>query len=68
MEAINIKEIRNQSRERLMELQGELRAHIRNLRFTIQTRQRGNVRDLRKAKRDLARLSTILTEQNAKRS
>ena len=68
MEDVNVKELRNQSVRRLEEMASELRVAIRNLRFTVQTRQRSNVRDLRKAKRNLARVNTVMTEQKAKES
>ena len=56
---MDINEFRNQSPERLITLAAELRARIRDLRFTIGTRQRANVRDLRKVKKELARLLTV---------
>jgi ribosomal protein L29 len=61
---MDLKELRNQSAQRLDELAGELRSKIRDLRFTVGTRQRANVRDLRKAKLELARLLTIRKEKN----
>ena len=56
---MNAKELRSHSPERLDQMAAELRATIRGLRFTVGTRERANVRDLRKAKRDLARLLTV---------
>ncbi|MFZ6014882.1 MAG: 50S ribosomal protein L29 [Patescibacteria group bacterium] len=44
----------------------ELRGRIRDLRFNIKTRQNAKVRDLRKAKQDLARTLTILAQLNEK--
>ncbi|OGL73556.1 50S ribosomal protein L29 [Candidatus Uhrbacteria bacterium RIFCSPHIGHO2_12_FULL_60_25] len=60
---MEVKDLRNQSPVRLLELANELRAKIRDLRFTVGTRQSANVRDFRKAKRDLARILTIRNEK-----
>lgn len=60
---MDVKDLRNQSAVRLRELADELRAKIRDLRFTVGTRQSANVRDLRKAKRGLAQVLTVLKEQ-----
>ena len=56
---MNAKELLTHSRERLDQMAAELRDTIRSLRFTVGTRERTNVRDLRKAKRDLARVLTV---------
>jgi ribosomal protein L29 len=60
---MDVKEFRNQTPEALDKTAAEIRAKIRDLRFTVGTGSRGNVRDLRNAKRDLAR---VLTVKNAK--
>lgn len=60
---MELKDLRNQSPERLDQLAGELRAKVRDLRFTVGTRQRSDVRDLRMAKKELAQ---VLTIRNAK--
>lgn len=57
------KELRSMSVDRLRELAGEYAEKIRNLRFTVSTRQQGHVRTLRAAKRELAQLNTILHEK-----
>lgn len=56
---MHAKDLRTHAPERLNQMAAELRATIRNLRFTVGTRERTNVRDLRKAKRDLARVLTV---------
>lgn len=56
---MDIKEIRGQSADRLDQMASDLRAKIRDLRFTVGTRQRSNVRDLRKAKKELAQVLTL---------
>jgi ribosomal protein L29 len=64
---MTLQELRNESAERLREEATNQRALIRGLRFTIGTREQAHVRDLRKAKRDLARIVTVLAERvNAK--
>jgi large subunit ribosomal protein L29 len=60
---MDIKELRNMSADRLRELIAESAEKIRNLRFTVSTRQQGHVRTLRVAKRDLAQMNTILHEK-----
>jgi len=57
---MNVNELRNESVERLRDEAGKLRAHIRELRFTIGTREQAHVRSLRTAKRDLARIETLI--------
>jgi ribosomal protein L29 len=56
---MDIKELRTQSAEALEKTAAEYRAKIRDLRFAVGTRSRANVRDLRKAKKDLARVLTV---------
>jgi ribosomal protein L29 len=60
---MDIKELRNMSAERLHDLIGEAADKIRNMRFTVSTRQQGHVRTLRTAKRDFAQMKTILCEK-----
>lgn len=60
---MDIKELRNMSVERLSDLIGQISEKIRNIRFTVSTRQQGHVRTLRTAKRDLAQMQTILSEK-----
>lgn len=60
---MDIKELRNLSVERLHDSIGELAEKIRNVRFTVSTRQQGHVRTLRTAKRELAQMQTILAEK-----
>lgn len=61
---MTIQELRNESVERLREEAAKQRALIRGLRFTIGTREQAHVRDLRKAKRDLARIVTVLAQRS----
>jgi ribosomal protein L29 len=62
---MTIQELRNESVERLREEAVKQCALIRGLRFTIGTREQAHVRDLRSAKRDLARIATALNERKA---
>jgi ribosomal protein L29 len=60
---MDTKELRSQSPKRLNELLAKTASRVRDLRFTVMTRQQTHVRDLRKAKRELARIKTILAEK-----
>ncbi|MEN9558081.1 MAG: hypothetical protein RL141_450 [Candidatus Parcubacteria bacterium] len=62
---MNTNDLRNHAPERLTQLAGEAYATVRALRFTVGTRQRTDVRALRKAKKALARLLTV---QNGKKT
>lgn len=57
------KELRTQGVQQLRELARATASKVRELRFTISTRQQGHVRQLRNAKRDLARVNTVLREK-----
>jgi ribosomal protein L29 len=57
---MELKELRTHSSERLEQAAAELRAKIRDMRFTIGTRQRTDVRSIRHAKKELAQLLTVL--------
>jgi len=63
---MTVQELRNESVERLREEATRQCALIRELRFTISTREQGHVRDLRNAKRELARIATVLAEKSKK--
>ncbi len=53
-----MKDLRNTSADRLDQMAAEARAEIRSLRFTVGTRARTDVRTLRNAKKNLARILT----------
>ena len=59
----SVKDLRNQPEATLKQMAEELQAKIRDLRFTVQTRQQTRVRELRNAKRDLARIKTVMNEK-----
>jgi len=58
------REIRKKSPEDLKKLLAELRDNIRSLRFKIASKEIKNHQLLRLAKKDLARILTILKEQH----
>ena len=61
-------ELRQKSQEELTRMTTELRGDIRDMRFKIATRQHKKVRSLREAKKDLARILTVLRELQTKSS
>lgn len=52
------KELKSKSAVELVRLADELRAELRALRFKVATRQHSKVRDVRRIRRDLARIET----------
>ena len=59
-------ELRGKSGEELQkELEGLLRAHF-GLRMQLATQQLGNTSQLKKVRRDIARVRTIMKEKSAK--
>lgn len=59
-------ELRQKSPEELRRMATELRGDIREMRFKIATRQHNKVRTLREAKKDLAKILTVLGEKPTK--
>ncbi len=59
---MNVKDLRQLTKAELLTRAAELRGEIRDLRFTITTRQHAKVRDLRKAKKNLAQVLTVINE------
>lgn len=62
---MNPKELQQKTAAELRKLAQDFRAEIRDLRFKVATRQNAKVRNLRHAKKDLAR---VLTALRAKRT
>lgn len=56
----NPKELAQKTHEELAIMAAAARAEIRDLRFKISARQHSKVRSIRHAKRDLARILTLL--------
>lgn len=50
------KELKSKTAAELTRIADELRAELRVIRFKVATRQHGKVRDLRRLRRDLARV------------
>ena len=57
---MHIKELREKNKEELKKLLDEKQKAVRKSRFDIAAKQVKNNRDLRKAKRDIARILTLL--------
>jgi large subunit ribosomal protein L29 len=58
---MKVKDLQQLTQAELLKKASELRGEIRDLRFAIKTRQNNKVRNLRKARRDLARVLTVLS-------
>lgn len=65
---MNTNELRQKSSEELMRMSVDLRGSIRDMRFKIATRQHNKVRSIRDAKKNLARILTVLRELQTKTS
>ena len=65
---MSTKELRGLSIEELRGKQGELRQELLNLRFQHATRQLENTARLSAAKREVARVATILRERELKKA
>ncbi len=62
---MDAKELRSKSPAELVRLADELRAQIRDVRFKVATRQHGKVHDMKRLRRDLARVETVRTTKQA---
>ena len=60
---MNIKELREKSEMELQKLLGERRAELLSTRFKVAGRQETNVRLLRKLKKEITNILTILNER-----
>jgi ribosomal protein L29 len=60
---LNPNELTQKTREELQKMASDLRGEIRDFRFKIATRQHAHVRNLRHAKRDLARILTSIRQK-----
>lgn len=60
------KDLKQLTQIELQNKASELRGLIRDLRFKVTTRQNSKVRDLLKARKDLARVLTMLSVLNKK--
>lgn len=57
---MKIQELRNKSKDELKHLLVECREKLRQLRFDIQLKQSKNVREIRKLKKSIAKILTLL--------
>lgn len=62
------KELRDKNKEELTVLLAEKRETVRSLRFDIATKQVKNHRDYRNARKDIARIMTLLSADVAGKS
>ncbi len=65
---MSTKELRDLSSEELRTKEGELRQELLNLRFQHATRQLENTARLSEARREVARVATILRERELKKA
>lgn len=59
---MKIKELKDKSQDELIKTLKEKRETVRQLRFDISSKQIKNVRDIRKAKKDIARILTLINQ------
>lgn len=59
---MHIKELREKNKEELKKLLAEKQKETRKFRFDIAAKQVKNNRELRKSKRDIARILTLLKQ------
>ncbi len=62
---MDTKTLRSKSREVLEKEMKDAQAHLKQLQFSLSSNQLGNVRDVRKTKQLIARIQTLLNQQNA---
>lgn len=60
---MKIQEIRKKTEEDLQKLLAELKENVRDLRFKIASKEIKNHQLMRRAKKDIARILTVLKEQ-----
>ena len=61
---MDIKEIKVKSKEELNKLLSDNRDKLRDLKFKVANRQLKDVRGIRKLKREIARMLTVLNKEN----
>lgn len=59
---MKISELQNKSKDELDKMLKESREKLCRLRFEIQLKQSKNVREIRKVKKDIARILTLLNK------
>lgn len=63
---MKIKELREKNSGELKKLLEEKRGNLRKLRFEIATKQYKKTRNVRKERKDIAKILTLITEKNGK--
>jgi ribosomal protein L29 len=61
---MDIKELKVKSKEELNKLLSDNRDKLRDLKFKVANRQLKDVRGIRKLKREIARMLTVLNKEN----
>jgi ribosomal protein L29 len=61
---MDINEIKNKSIKELHDLLGEKRGKLRELSFQVSEAQLKNVREIRKAKKEIAQILTLINKQS----
>jgi len=61
------KELRNKSDKELVKLEANLREKLRSLRFDLQAGKVKNVKEVRKTKKEIARILTLLKEKSCQK-
>ncbi len=62
---MKIKELREKNIEELKKLLAEKTEHVQKVRFDLAAKQVKNTKEMKNAKRDIARILTLLREQKA---
>jgi len=65
---MSIKELREKNKEELAKQLVELRNKFTKMKFDISAKQVKNHREIRKTKKEIARISTLLNEKMAQKS
>ncbi len=60
---MTVQELRKKTDEQLKEVLSELRETVRDMRFQLVTRQLKDVKSLKKAKKNISRVLTIMKER-----
>lgn len=65
---MELKELRVKTAKDLIKLLAQSREKLRSLRFSVSAKQLKNIREFREAKKLVARILTVINEQNKKAS
>lgn len=62
---MDIKTLRSKSRSALQKELGDAQIHLKELRFSLSSNQMSHVREVLQTRKHIARIQTLLNEQNA---